>query len=497
MTLLTSFATEMILLLGAFMLLALDLIFLRKKSPESRAQFLGMIASIFIVVSALPLFIRFGETIHALGGMWVFDPLIFSAKVMILAITLLTVLISMEKAYTPHLSEYYALILFASLGMLFLVSSEELIMIYVALELLSVSLYILTALHDRVERSSEGALKYFLFGALSSSFLYYGASLLYGISGATNLSLLGEYLSRQTALGVPPIIWASSAFILVGFFFKIAVVPFHLWAPDAYEGAPTPITAFISTGSKLASFFILIKVLFFALHPLAGNPLQGSFGGGWEALLAIVAVLSMTFGNLVAMAQKNLKRLLAYSSIAHAGYLLVGIVTATRMGIAAVFYYLTTYAFTQLGAFGVIAAVSAKTGKDDLDDFSGMGKRSPLLSMFLVIFILSLAGIPPLGGFFGKFYLFLAAVGRDPKGYGLVWLVAAGVANSALSLYYYLKILKQMYILSPKESTPLKASPAMILALSLSAILVVGLGLFPSPLIHFLDSLLGYLPSNL
>ena len=496
MTLLTSFAAEIVLLLGIFFLLGFDLCCLRKKDPAWRLKVLGGTAAFFVIGAALLLLSNTSERIYALGGMWILDPLALSAKFIILTITFVTLLLSMEQVYTPHVSEYFSLILFACLGMLFLVSSEELIMIYVALELLSVSLYILTAFHHRVERSSEGAMKYFLFGALSSSFLYFGASYLYGLSGATNLTLLGEYLrSLPPSFGTEQsLLWIAAVFILVGLGFKVAFVPFHLWAPDAYEGAPTPVTAYISTGSKLASFFILIKILFLALGPVGGVPLYGQFEGGWTSFLAVLACLSMTLGNLVAMTQKNLKRMLAYSSIAHAGYILVGVVAATKMGIASVFYYLTIYAFTNLGAFGVITAVSAKVGGDNISDFSGIGKRSPLLACLMVIFILSLAGIPPLGGFFGKFYLFLSAVGRDSQHYGLMWLVVVGVANSAISLYYYLKILKQMYIVEPISPTPLRASRPMVFALTFSALAVIGLGIFPSPLLVFLNTLLNYLP---
>jgi len=498
MMLLATFLTEILILAGIFSLLAVDLLFLRKKDATERVKSLGALASLLVIATGVILFLRGNsvQTVHALGGMWVLDPLVLFFKEVILAITLITILISMEKPFTSHISEYYALILFACLGMLFLVSAEELIMIYVALELLSVSLYILVAFHQGVPRSSEGAVKYFLFGALSSSFLYFGASYLYGLSGATNLTFLGQYLgSLPTPFGPErSLLWVAAAFILVGLGFKVAVVPFHLWAPDAYEGAPTPVTAYISTGSKLASFFILIKILLLAMKPIGGSPLHTQFGGGWEASLAIVAVFSMTLGNLVAMTQKNLKRMLAYSSIAHAGYILVGVVAATRMGIASVFYYLVVYAFTQLGAFGVVTAISAKVGGDAIEDFSGMGKRTPLLSMLMAVFILSLAGIPPLAGFFGKFYVFLSAVGRDPQGYGLMWLVVVGVANSAISLYYYLKILKQMYIVEPKEVTPLRTSGTMVLALSLCALFVIGLGIFPHPLISYLNTLLSYLP---
>ncbi len=494
MMLILSFLTEIILLSAIFSLLAVDLFFLRKKEDVLRLRLIGTLAALSAVAAAFPLLLNSSQKFYALSGMWVLDPLVIFAKLAILVITFVTILLSMETPYTPHISEYFALILSAALGMLFLVSAEELLMIFVALELLSVSLYLLTAFHYRVERSSEGAVKYFLFGALSSSFLYFGLSYLIGLSGTTNLSLIGEYLRSLPHITSEPLLWVSAAFILVGLGFKLAVVPFHLWAPDAYEGAPTPVAAYISTGSKLASFFILIKILFVAFEPVAGSPLHTAFVSGWQPLLAIIACFSMTFGNLVAMAQKNLKRLLAYSSIAHAGYILVGVVAATQLGISSVLYYLAIYAFTNLGAFGVIVAVSSKTGGDDIGDFAGLGRRSPLLAFFMILFILSLAGIPPLAGFFGKFYLFLSAVGRDTEQYGLMWLVVVGVVNSAVSLYYYLKILKQIYMIEPTDPSPIRASRPVVFALLLAALFVAGLGIYPTPLLTRLDILISYLP---
>ena len=493
---LTFLTPEILVTLGAFLLLTVDLVFLRKKTLRARSYLLGGIAlfcllGVLAVLLVLPL-----AQGPLLNGMLVFDDLAAFFKAAILLITLLTVLISIGYDATPHVGEYFAMLFFACVGMLLLVGTEDLLTIYVSLELLSVSLYILTAFHRGILRSAEGAMKYFLFGALSSAFLYFGASYLYGLSGATRLSSLGEFLNSAlvAAPAQQPLLFVSIIFLLVGIGFKVAVVPFHLWAPDAYEGAPTPVSAFLSTGSKLASFFVLIKIVLLALWPLEGTAFHYEVTAGWVPLLAVLACLSMTLGNLVAMTQRNLKRLLAYSSIAHAGYILIGLVTATRLGIASVFYYLFIYAFTQIGAFGVIAALSQAIGGDDLEDFSGIGKRTPLLSLLLVLFVLSLAGIPPLAGFFGKFYLFLSAVDRDPVHYGLLWLVGVGVLNSALSLYYYLKILKQMYLIEPKENSPLHVPGPVLTGLVLCAIAVVALGIFPSGLIRLFDGLLAFLP---
>ena len=487
---------EILMTAGAFLLLAIDLVFLRKNPLPSRSCRLGTFAVLYLLgVIALLLFIPLAPT-PLLNGMLVLDGLTAFFKAAVLLITLLTVLISIGYEVTPHLGEYFAMLFLACVGMLLLVGTEDLLTIYISLELLSVSLYILTAFHRGILRSAEGAMKYFLFGALSSTFLYFGASYLYGLSGATRLSTLGEFLQSAlaTAPTQQPLLFVSMIFLLVGLGFKVAVVPFHLWAPDAYEGAPTPVTAYISTGSKLASFFVLIKVALLTLWPLEGTALHYDIHGGWVPLLAVIACLSMTLGNLVAMTQRNLKRLLAYSSIAHAGYILIGIVAATRLGIASVFYYLFIYAFTNIGAFGVITAVSQITGGDELEDFSGMGKRTPFLSLLMVLFILSLAGIPPLAGFFGKFYVFLSAVDRDPMHYGLTWLVVVGVMNSAVSLYYYLKILKQMYLIEPKEVFPLRTPRPVMVGLVICAVAVVAFGIFPSGLIRLFDGLLVFLP---
>jgi NADH-quinone oxidoreductase subunit N len=247
-------------------------------------------------------------------------------------------------------------------------------------------------------------------------------------------------------MAMSPLLATGLLFAIIGFGFKVAVVPFHLWAPDAYEGAPTPVTAYIATGSKVASFFILLKVLFVGFAGMEGSAFWGRFASGWVMLLAITGALSMVLGNCAAIVQHNVKRMLAYSSIAHAGYIFIGFVAASRMGATGVLFYLIVYALTNLGAFGVVAALSSRAGGDEMQNFNGMAKRAPFLSLLMLIFVLSLAGIPPLGGFFGKFYLFASAVQRDAQHFGLLWLVILGIVTSAVSLYYYLILLKHIYV---------------------------------------------------
>lgn len=490
--LLNILAPEVLLTVAVFVLLGVDLLALRAKPPEERRTKLGALSAIVLAAAALLACRHFQANASFLNDMLVADPLTTTVKVALLLFALITSLISMGHDVSVHTGEYFAMLLFGTMGMLFMVQSEELVMIYVGLELTSISLYILAAFNKHLRRSAEASMKYFLFGALSSAFLYFGLTFLYGLAGGTSLAAAGALLAAGVKAN--PLALTALLFTIVGFGFKIALVPFHFWAPDAYEGAPTPITAFLSTASKVASFYVFIKVLLLGFLPAAGSASTAIFTGGWAPLLAILAVVSMTFGNLVAMQQRNLKRLLAYSSIAHGGYILVGLVAASSLGHAAVLYYLLTYGFTNLGAFGVIAAVSQATGADDLEDFSGVSRRAPYLALLMIIFALSLAGVPPLAGFFSKFYVFAAAIERDTVQYGLLWLVLAGVANSAVSLYYYLRILKQMYIVEGGEGSPIRAHPATVAGLTACMVLVVGLGAYPAPILALIESLIPLLP---
>ncbi len=285
-----------------------------------------------------------------------------------------------------------------------------------------------------------------------------------------------------------PLLATGLLFTIVGFGFKVAIVPFHLWAPDAYEGAPTPVTAYIATGSKVASFFILLKVLFIGFAGLEGSAYWGNFASGWTMLLAVTAALSMILGNCAAIVQHNVKRLLAYSSIANAGYIFIGLVAATKMGATSVLFYIIVYALTNLGAFGVVAALSSRAGGDEMRNFDGMARRAPFLSLLMLIFVLSLAGIPPLGGFFGKFYLFASAVQRDAQHFGLLWLVVLGIVMSAVSLYYYLILLKHIYVIDGTDQSPIITPTYLNVALGLVALAVVALGVYPKPLLELLNS---------
>ena len=365
-----------------------------------------------------------------------------------------------------------------------LVSAEDLLMIFISLELASLSLYILTAFNKRNARSSEAALKYFLFGGMSAAFLLFGFSLLYGLSGSTNLPQIAASLAGR---GLDPLLLVAIVTTVIGFGFKVAAVPFHLWAPDAYEGAPTPSAAFIASGSKVASFYILAKILTLGFAGAEGSAVWHGYVSGWTPVIAIVAVLSMLLGNLTAIVQTSVKRLLAYSAIAHAGYMLLGVLANTPSSRSALLFYVITYALTVLGAFGVVAVVEAATGGDAMANFAGLSRRAPGLSLCLLVFLLSLAGIPPLAGFIGKFFLFSSVAGADAGHLGLLWLVILAILMSAVSFYYYLRVLKQAYVLDAAENAPaIKVPPATMVALVLLAALVILLGCAPGLLLRHL-----------
>ena len=486
-------SSEAMLIVTALAALTLDLASLRRAEPTTRRRTIGTVAIIGLLASVLPLWQQLGHPRTVLlGGTLAVDDLILVFKLVIVLLTLLTVLISMDYDVGRHVGEYFAVMLFGAIGMMLLISAEELLTIFVALELTSISLYILTAFHKGELRSQEAAVKYFMFGAISSAFLLFGLSYVFGVTGTTSLFGIREVV-KSSGMGMSPLLATGMLFVLIGFGFKVAVVPFHLWAPDAYEGAPTPVTAYIATGSKVASFFVLLKVLFIGFAGLEGLAFWGHFASGWTMLLAIMAGLSMVLGNCAAIVQRNVKRLLAYSSIAHAGYIFIGLIAATRMGATSVLFYLIVYSLTNLGAFGVVAALSSRTGGDDLKDFDGMAKRAPFLSSLMLIFVLSLAGIPPLGGFFGKFYLFASAIERDSRNFGLLWLVVLGILMSAVSLYYYLVLLKHIYVVDSKDQSRIITPTYLNFTLGLVALAVVLLGVYPKPILELLNGLVSAL----
>jgi NADH-quinone oxidoreductase subunit N len=436
----------------------------------------SLVAALGVVI-AIAAVLMLPRSANLFGGMLVITPLASLFKIICLALAFFTVcLVRLEKSLR-HPGEYLAIILLATVGLMLLVGSEELLMIFIGLELLGLSLYVMAAFDKTDLRSAEAGLKYFLFGSTSSAFTLFGISLIYGMSGSTGLAAIS---ARLAAAPVQPLLATGIIMTLIGFAFKIAAAPFHLWAPDAYQGAPIPSAAFIASGSKVASFVVLGKIVLVGFGPVHGNAGWHAMVAGWSPVLAVLAALSILIGNLVALAQTNVRRLLAYSAVAHAGYTLLGLVAGSRDGFSATLFYAAVYAITLVGAFGVVAVVRGETGGDDLKNFSGLAGRAPLLAGCMAVFMLSLAGIPPLAGFFAKFYLFSAAL-RAGGNYGLLWLIALALFGSFVSLYYYLIVLKAIFVDEPSltiSSSAHRSSDLLqqiTVAVLAAAILLLGL----------------------
>jgi NADH-quinone oxidoreductase subunit N len=426
---------EAVVLVTALAVLTIGLASSRATGACALVALLGIVAAIAAVLM-LP------QHARLFGGMLVITPLTSLFKIICLALAFATVLLARSDQSSANYAEYLAMLLLATIGLMLLVGSEELLMIFIGLELLGLSLYVMTAFNKMDVRSAEAGLKYFLFGSTASAFTLFGLSFIYGISGTTVLAAIAPKLASGP---VEPLLAVGIVMTLIGFAFKIAAAPFHLWAPDAYQGGPVASAAFIASGSKVASFVVLGKIVLVGFGPLHGSADWHAMVGGWSPVLAAIAALSIVIGNLVALAQSNLRRLLAYSAVAHAGYTLLGLVAGGREGFSATLFYTTIYAITLVGAFGVVGVVRRETGGDDLQNFSGLWSRAPLLAGCMAIFMLSLAGLPPLAGFFGKFYLFSAAF-RSGEHHGLLWLVALALFGSLISLYYYLVVLKVIFV---------------------------------------------------
>lgn len=452
------------------------------------AELLTAISAAGLLLAGYAVF-RLPDDVALLGGMVVVTPLTSHFKLISLALGLLTVLLAhRDRDSTRHHAEYLAMILFAAVGLMLLVGSEELLMIFIGLELTGLSLYVLTGFNKADRASAEASLKYFLFGSTASAFTLFGLSLVYGMTGSTALAEIGGKLEAGP---LPPLLIAGLVMTLVGFAFKVAAAPFHLWAPDTYQAAPISSAAFIASGSKVASFFILGKLLLLGFAPVDGSAAWQGFAAGWSPLLAVLAAASILLGNFAALAQTNVRRLLAYSAVAHAGYTLLGIIAGGRDGFGATLFYTTTYAVTLIGAFGVVGYVRRSSGGESFAHFAGLSRRSPLLAGAMAIFMLSLAGLPPLAGFFGKFFLFAATLRAEP-GHGLLWLIALALFGSLVSLYYYLLVLKAIFL--DEQGTAATDSSGEMLpraVIGFCAALVLLLGFWPTPLLQSILATLG------
>jgi NADH-quinone oxidoreductase subunit N len=449
------------LLAAAVLVLLLDVL-----PPRRDKTHLAVVALAGVIAALLLTLMQWGHDQRGFRDMVVLDNYALFVDVIICYAVALVILLSMDYLQRTGLQsgEYYALVLFSACGMMLMASANDLIVVFLALELMSLSLYVLAGLFKRRLDSGEASMKYFLLGAFASSFLLYGIALTYGATGSTSFDKLAAAASSRDVMFL-----VGLALILVGFGFKISAAPFHMWAPDVYQGAPTSVTALIATGSKAAAFGALMRLM---LGSVKGAEVD------WMPLMWGLAVVTMTLGNVAAIAQSNLKRMLAYSSVAHVGYMLVGLVAGGASGGGAILYYLFAYTFTTIGTFGVIA-VCERLGEDavEVDEYAGLARRHPVLAGALTLFLLSLVGIPPLAGFVGKFYLFGAAV----QG-GHVWLAVIAVLNSAIAAYYYLRVIVYMYMREPDANTARWApSFAGGVALAIAAVGIVVLGLMPAP----------------
>jgi|TARA_B100002003_G_scaffold219748_1_gene221636 NADH-quinone oxidoreductase subunit N len=454
---------EIVLTAGALLLLIVDLF-----TSRQHQRVLGWCALAVLGATALTLLQFSGANLVVSRGLLAIDGFAFFFKLIFLGAAAITVLMSSSylEAEGLKVGEYYFLILCATLGMMFMASGIDLIAIFIGLETMAVAFYILVGYVKPNRRSNEAAVKYFLLGAFSLGLLLYGMSLLYGLSGTTNLRELTATFVAGESDGL---LLVAMILVIAGIGFKIAAVPFHMWAPDVYEGAPTPVTAFLSVGSKAAAFAMLLRIFFEGLPGLVEE---------WRPIFYALAIITMTLGNIAAITQSNIKRMLAYSSIAHAGYILIGVVAGTPRGFTAIFVYLMVYVFMQLGAFAVVTMLRRENvAGDELKDLSGLYSRYPVAAFAMLFFMLSLGGIPPTAGFMGKFWLFSAAIES-----GYIWLAVVAVGNSAISLYYYIRVIVYMWIKEEIAGPPIRVSPAMVAALVITLVGTIVFGLYPRPL---------------
>lgn len=469
------FVPELTIICVGLILMLLDLI-VKKKEVVALVGIVGTIVAMYGTYKLYGL----GEPQSTFFGMFVLDGYSNLFKLIFYLNIILTICISFRYMAIEKASygEYYALLMFATSGMMIMASAADLIILYLGLELMALSTYILAGLMRTQPRSNEAALKYFFLGAFSSAFLLYGISLTYGITGTTNLREIAESLRLLNIID-NPIAFLGLIFIIVAFGFKIALVPFHMWAPDVYEGAPTSVTAFMSVGPKAAGFAVLGRVLFDAF---------GDMQVHWTTILVPLSVITIAVGSIIALAQTNIKRMLAYSSVAHAGYMLLGIISGTPEGLTSTVNYLMIYTFMNIGAFAIVIMLRREGFQgENLEDYMGLAKSHPTASALMLIFMFSLTGIPPTAGFIGKFYVFMEAIRA-----GYTYLAIIAVIFSAISAFFYLRVVMYMYMKDPKEEVVLTNSYPMTFTLTVTSVMVLILGVFPSFLLDLVRySILG------
>ena len=458
-----SIGPELILIGTAAMVIFLDLLI-----KGERKDSLGYFTVLGMALALVFGWVEGGGVTKAFGGMIIVDGFTQFLTVLIVGVAILVTLMSIQALREGGMDAggYHILVLLSTVGMLLMVKGLDLVIIFLGLETLSIAIYVLAGYRKWVQQSAEAAFKYFLLGAFAAAFLLYGIALLYGATGTTSLEGIAQYIAAK-GLNAHPLLLLGVGLLLVGLGFKLALVPFHSWTPDVYEGAPTAITAFMAVGVKAAAFAAFVRIFGGALPLIEFQ---------WKDVLWVMAVITMTVGNVVALSQTNIKRMLAYSSIAHAGYILVGIIAGGNLGWSAVLYYLGAYAFMNLGAFGIVLFYGQKEETNvEIADYAGMGFRYPLLGAAMAIFLFSLAGIPPLVGFMGKFYIFSAAIKS-----GYIWLTIIGVMNSLVSVFYYFRVTVIMYMKEPIKEVVLEYTLPITIVLIITLAGTIQMGIAPT-----------------
>jgi NADH-quinone oxidoreductase subunit N len=462
---LIALAPVLVLSVFAMLVLVLDLWGGRNKSLLVFTSLVGLL------MTAISAFAKHPIPAYSFNDSYIVDHMSLFFICIFTISSALAILLSVEYNEREGIraGEYYALILFCTVGMILLASSTDMIMIFLGIEIVSICLYVLAGIRRNDHRSNEAALKYFLLGAFATGFLLYGMTLVYGSTGSTNLFKIAEFVQNPSAQS-SPLLLMGLVLLIIGFGFKVASAPFHMWAPDVYQGAPTPVTAFMAVGPKAAAFAAFFRVFAEAFPEMSSS---------WEILLSIIAVLSMIVGNLGAIMQTNIKRMLAFSSVSHAGYILMAVIAKSSLGSSSMLFYMLTYAFMTFGVFGIIIILGRK-GEENLEiqNYSGLAYKHPVIALSMTIFLLSLGGLPPFAGFVAKFYLFSAAIQE-----GLLTLVIIAVLNSAISFYYYLKIVVFMYMKEPEAEFNISLTPMTLFVVLIGVIGTIQLGIFPNAII--------------
>ena len=462
---LVSLAPVLVLSVFGIMVLVTDLFIGKDKSV------LVFISLTGLLMGAISSLAKYNLPVHSFNGAYIVDHLSVFFTFIFCISSALAILVSVDfnKREGIKVGEYYSLILFCTVGMVLLASATDMIMIFLGIEIVSISLYVLAGIRRNDPKSNEAALKYFLLGAFATGFLLYGMTLLYGSTGSTKLVMIASAI-RNGGVASEPLLLMGVVLLIIGLGFKVAAVPFHMWAPDVYEGAPTPVTAFMAVGPKAASLAAFYRIFSEAIPQLSPS---------WEILLCVVSVITMFVGNLGAIMQTNIKRLLAFSSVAHVGYLIIAIIAKNSLSSSALMFYMLTYAFMIFGTFGIVILLGRKGDENlEIENYSGLAYKHPVLALSMTIFLLSLGGLPPLAGFVAKFFVFSAALKE-----GFLILVIIAVLNSAVSLYYYLKVIVFMYMKDPVKEFDITLSPMTLFVIAISIFGTIQLGIFPDPII--------------